>query len=132
MIILAFKICSRQTIQRRQAPLPSIALRHIWDRTQDLLGARSLLFLSFKKCHASDIRSATLASWLKQIILICYKQVHQQPLDLVQVKADDIRAFEATEAFYDGVLVDKIHASLSLEGTLYLQKLLSKSLNMVR
>ena len=52
-------------------------------RAQDLRGSRSLLFISFKKGHTSDIRPATLSSWLKQTILLCNKQADQQALDLV-------------------------------------------------
>ena len=66
------------------------------------------LFISFKKGHTSDIRPATLSSWLKQTILLCYKQADQQALGLVQVKAHDIRAFAASKAFYGGVSVDQI------------------------
>ena len=87
---------------------PVRALRFYLDRTKDLRGSRSLLFISFKKGHTSDIRSATLSSWLKQTILLCYKQADQQALDLVQVKAHDIRAFAASKAFYGGVSVDQI------------------------
>ena len=72
---------------------PVWALRYYLDRTKDLRGSRSLLFISFKKGHTLDIRPATLSSWLKQTILLCYKQADQQALDLVQVKAHDIRAF---------------------------------------
>ena len=53
-------------------------------------------------------RPATMSSWLKQTILLCYKQADQQALDLVQVKAHDIRAFSASKAFYGGVSVDQI------------------------
>ena len=84
------------------------ALRYYLDRTKDLRGSRSLLFISFKKGHTSDIRPAILSSWLKQTILLCYKQADQQAFDLVQVKAHDIRAFLASKAFYGGVSVDQI------------------------
>ena len=87
---------------------PVRALRYYLDRTKDLRGSRSLLFISFKKGHTSDIRPATLSSWLKQTILLCYKQADQQALDPVQVKAHDIRAFAASKAFYGGVSVDQI------------------------
>ena len=87
---------------------PVRALRYYLDRTKDLRGSRSLLFISFKKGHTSDIRPATLSSWLKQTILLCYKQADQQALDLLQVKAHDIRAFAASKAFYGGVSVDQI------------------------
>ena len=72
---------------------PVWALRYYLDRTKDLRGSRSLLFISFKKGHTPDIRPATLSSRLKQTILLCYKQADQQALDLVQVKAHDIQAF---------------------------------------
>ena len=81
---------------------PVRALRYYLDRTKDLRVS------IFKKGHTSDIRPATLSSWLKQTILLCYKQADQQALDLVQVKAYDIRAFAASKAFYGGVLVDQI------------------------
>ena len=42
---------------------PVRALRFYLDRTKDLRGARSLLFISFKKGHTSDIRPATLSSY---------------------------------------------------------------------
>ena len=64
---------------------PVRALRYYLDRTKDLRGSRSLLFISFKQGHTSDIRPAPLSSWLKQTILLCYKQADQQALDLVQV-----------------------------------------------
>ena len=87
---------------------PVRALRYYLDRIKDLRGSRSLLFISFKKGHTSDIRPATLSSWLKQTILLCYKQADQQALDLVQVKAHDIRAFASSKVYYGGVLVDQI------------------------
>ena len=62
----------------------------------------------FHLLHTTDIKPATLSSWLKQTILLCYKQADQQALDLVQVKAHDIRAFAASNAFYGGVSVDQI------------------------
>ena len=87
---------------------PVQALRYYLDRTKYLRGSRSFRFISFKKGHTSDIRPATLSSWLKQTILLCYKQADQQALDLVQVKAHDIRAFAASKAFYGAVSVDQI------------------------
>ena len=83
---------------------PVRALRYYLDRKRLSIPS----FISFKKGHTSDIRPATLSSWLKQTILLCYKQADQQALDLVQVKAHDIRAFAASKAFYGGVSVDQI------------------------
>ena len=71
-------------------------------------GCRSLLFISFKKGHTSDIRPAKLSFLLKPTIILCHKQANQQALDLVQAKAHDIQAFTASKAFYGGVSVDQI------------------------
>ena len=97
-----------KTIQEDRTLCLVQALRYYLDRTKDLRGSRSLLFISFKKGHTSVIRPATLSHWLKQTILLCYKQADQQALDLVQVKAHDIRAFAASKGFYGGVSVDQI------------------------
>ena len=98
-------IIDRQFKEDR-ALCPVRALRYYLDRTKDLRGSRSLPFISFKKGYTSDIRPTTLSSWLKQTILLCYKQADQQALDLVQV--NDIRAFVASKVFYGGVSVDQI------------------------
>ena len=43
---------------------PVRTLRYYLDQTKGLRGSRSLLFISFKKGHTSDIRPAILSSWL--------------------------------------------------------------------
>ena len=111
---------------------PVRALRFYLDRTKDVRGSQSLLFISFKKGHTSDIRPAILSSWLKQTILLCYKQADQQALDLVQVKAHDIRAFAASKAFYGGVSVESNHASVSLESSPHICNFLPKRPDLVR
>ena len=57
-----------------------------------------------------------VATLLKQTIPLCYKQADQQSLDLVQVKAHDIRAFAASKAFYGGVSVDQIMQACHWKG----------------
>ena len=101
------KILDRQFKEDRTL-CPVRALRYYLDQSKVLRGSRSHLFISFKKGHTSDIRLATLSSWLKQNILLCYKQADQQALDLVRVIAHNIRAFTASKAFYGGVTLDQI------------------------
>ena len=64
--------------------------------------------MQFYFLEERDIRPATLSFWLKQTILLCYKQADHQALDLVHVKAHDIMAFAASKVFYGGVSVDQI------------------------
>ena len=56
----------------------------------NLRGSWSLFFISFKKGHTSNIRPATLSSWLRQTILLCYKQADQQALNCLVVAAHQI------------------------------------------
>ena len=57
----------------------------------------------------SDIRPATLSSWLKQTILLCYKQADQQALDLVQeLKRMTLGPSQPIRPFCGGVSVDQI------------------------
>ena len=106
MIIPALTTIADEQFKEDMTLCPARALIYYLDCTQDLQGTRSLLFISFKTGHSSDIKPATLSLWWKQIILMCYKQVDQDALDLVQVKAHDIRAFAASMAFYSGISVD--------------------------
>ena len=94
-------IVDRQ-IKEHRTLCPVQALRYYLDRTKDLRGSQSLLFISFKKGHTSDIRPATLSSWLKQTILLCYKQADQQALDLFQLKVHDIRVLRPLRPFTVG------------------------------
>ena len=56
----------RQTIQTRQNPVSGTGPEVLFGSDQRPRGSPSLLFISFKKGHTSDIRPATLSSWLKQ------------------------------------------------------------------
>ena len=96
---------------------PVRALRYYFHQTKDLRGSRSLL------------RHTTLSSWLKQTILLCYKQPAQQCLDLVQVKANGIRAFVVSEAFYSSVSVDQIMQACQRTFTNFYLKDLTESGN---
>ena len=82
-------------------------LRYYQDRTKGLRGSRFLPFSSFKRTHLRHQTRYTVFL-VKITILLCFKQGDQQALDLVQVKAHDIRAFTASKALYGGVLVDQI------------------------
>ena len=97
---------------------PVWALRYYLDRTKDMRGSRSLLFISFKK---SGIRPTTLSSWLKQTILLCYNSPW-------------------TWSKFKGTTLGQVgwgfggpnHASLSLESSQHIYKFLPKRPYLVR
>ena len=87
---------------------PVIALRYYLDRTSDLRQNKELVFVSFKKGFDKDISPATISSWIKQTVILCYELSDQEALTLHQVKAHDVRAFAASKAFQSGVSLEQI------------------------
>ena len=82
---------------------PVRALRYYLDRTSDLRQGKELVF-GFDK----DISPATISSWIKQTVILCYELSDHQAHTLHQVKAHDVRAFAASKAFQSGVSLEQI------------------------
>ena len=87
---------------------PVRALRYYLDRTSDIRQHKELVFVSFKKGFDKDISSATISSWIKQTVILCYECSDHQAHTLHQVKAHDVRAFAASKAFQSGVSLEQI------------------------
>ena len=87
---------------------PVRALRYYLDRTADLRQNKELVFVSFKKGFDKDISPATISSWIKQTVILCYELSDQEALTLHQVKAHDVRAFAASKAFQSGISLNQI------------------------
>ena len=52
---------------------PVRALHYYLDRTSDLRQNKELIFVSFKKGFDKDISPATISSWIKQTVILCYE-----------------------------------------------------------
>ena len=87
---------------------PVRALRYYLDRTSELRQNKELVFVSFKKGFDKDISPATISSWIKQTVILCYEISDQESLTLHHVKAHDVRAFAASKAFQSGISLDQI------------------------
>ena len=90
---------------------PVRALRYYLVKTKDLRSNKQLVFVSFKKNFGKDIVPATVSSWIKQTILLCYQLSNEDAQRLHQVRAHDVRAFAASKAFQGGVSLDQILAA---------------------
>ena len=87
---------------------PVRALSTYLKLTADLRQDKALLFVSYKQGHSKDIQCSTISSWIKNTIKYCYSRVENSDMDLLGVKAHDVRAFAASKAFYGGVFMDQI------------------------
>ena len=87
---------------------PVRSLRYCLDRTSDIRQDKELVFVSFKKGFDKDISPATISSWIKQTVILCYELSHHHAHTLHQVKAHDVRVFAASKAFQAGVSLEQI------------------------
>ena len=87
---------------------PVRALRYYLDRTSNIRQDKELVFVSFKKGFDKDISPATISSWIKETVILCYELSDHQAHTLHQVKAHDVRAFAASKAFQSGVSLEQI------------------------
>ena len=107
VVVPALK-CSQDSPDTDVLLCPVRALQCYMDRTKDSRGGRQLLFISYKLGHSKDIQCSTISSWIKNTIKFCYTKVDNADMDLVRVKAHDVRAFAASKAFYGGISMDQI------------------------
>ena len=87
---------------------PVRALRYYMDATSDLREGKKLVFVSFKKSFKKEISPATISSWIKKTILLCYEKSDEESQNLHRVKAHDVRAFAASKAFHSGMSLDNL------------------------
>ena len=96
------------SIKSDRSLCPVRALCYYLNRTSDLRQNKELVFVFFKKGFDKDISPATISSWIKQNVILCYELSDQEALTLHQVQAHDIRAFAASEAFQSTVSLEQI------------------------
>ena len=80
-------------------------------RTSDLRQNKELVFISFKKDFDKDISPATIFSWIKKTVILCYELSDKEALTLHNVKSHDVKAFAASKAFQWGVSLEQISSA---------------------
>ena len=111
VIIPALAPSLDRSLKEDRSLCPVRALRYYLDKTKDLRSGKELVFISFRKSFQKDIVPATVSSWIKQTIVLCYQMSDQQAQQLHQVRAHDVRTFAASKAFQGGVPLDQILAA---------------------
>ena len=103
VVILALAPTLDRSLEPDRSLCPIRALRYYLDRTSTIRQGKELVFVSFKKGFDKDISPATISSWIKQTVILCYELSDHHAHTLHQVKAHDVRAFAASKAFQSGV-----------------------------
>ena len=93
-----------RSLKEDRSLCPVRALRYYLDRTKDLRKGKDLVFVSFRTSFQKDIVPATISSWIKQTVMLCYQLSDEESHSLHQIRAHDVRAFAASKAFQGGVI----------------------------
>ena len=67
-----------RSLKEDKSLCPVRALRYYLDRTKDLRSGKDLVFVSVRKSFQKDIVPATVSSWIKQTVLLCYQLSDQE------------------------------------------------------
>ena len=100
-----------RSLKEDRSLCPVRALRYYLNRTKDLRKGKNLVFVSFRTSFQKDIVPATISSWIKQTVKLCYQLSDEDSHSLHQVRAHDVRAFAASKAFQGGVSLDQTLAA---------------------
>ena len=82
VIIPALAPSLDRSLKEDRSLCPVRALRYYLDKTKDLRSGKELVFISFRKSFQKDIVPATVSSWIKQTIVLCYQLSDQQAQQL--------------------------------------------------
>ena len=115
-----------KTLKEDKSLCPLRALRYYLDRTKDLRAGKDLVFVSFRKSFQKDIVPATIASWIRQTVLLCYQLLDEEAQNKYQVRAHDVRAFAASKVFQGGVSLDQILSACHWKAPQHLYTVLSE------
>ena len=105
VIIPALAPALDQSLKKDKIPCPVRALHFYLGKTKDIRQGKELGFFSFRRSFSKDIVPATISSWIKQTVDLCYQHLD----DNAQVSASsNVRAFAASKAFQGSVPLDQI------------------------
>ena len=82
VVIAALAPSLDRSLKGDRSLCPVRALRYYLDRTSDLRQNKELVFVSFKNGFDKDISPATISSWIKQTVILCYELSAQEALSL--------------------------------------------------
>ena len=70
--------------------------------------SRDRLFVSYRLGFHREIALPTISSWIKKTIIMCYDLANDEDLVLAKVKAHQVRALAASQAFYNNAPIASV------------------------
>ena len=102
-IIKALDSPANSTSPRDVALCPVRALRAYLDKTAPLRGDTTQLFISLVRKSPGPVRKNTVASWLRQTVLLAYQDWKPGAANDLRVSSHEVRAIATSTAFFHNV-----------------------------
>ena len=77
-VITALASTLDRSLKSDRSLCPVRALCYYLDRTSDIRQNKEVVFVSFKKGFNKDISPATISSWIKRTVVLCYELSDQE------------------------------------------------------
>ena len=94
--IPSLKQVAGSDLPRERSLCPVRCLKEYLKRTKGRAGKRKLLFLSTQANRKTDIKKPTLSSWVKNLIMYCYRNPTDRVAELTGFRTHDIRGIGTT------------------------------------
>ena len=115
-----------KTLKEDRSLGPVRVLRYYLDRTKDLHKHKELVLISFKKDFDADISPATISSWIKKIVILCYQLLDQEGPGFASGEGSQCKSFCCVQSFPRMCLLGSDPNSLSLKVAQHLHSILFK------
>ncbi len=95
---------------RRLCPVRALLQYRKTTATPECRKGRSKLFISYKPSMATEIKKATISSWIVKLIRLAYSTEGEDPraLELHKISAHEVRALSASCSVFRGMSVDTV------------------------
>ena len=106
----AFTSVGSADTDRRLCPVRALLQYRKTTATPECRKGRSKLFISYKPSMATEIKKATISSWIVKLIRLAYSTEGEDPraLELHKISAHEVRALSASCSVFRGMSVDTV------------------------
>ena len=96
--------CRSSDFNRKLCPIR--AIKAYIDRTKSIRNGRTRLFIPTKGDH--DLKKSTISSWIKYTISHAYKSLSKHQIQLLKVKAHELRALSTSWAYTSSIPLEEV------------------------
>jgi len=108
LIIKALSKSLSKDLQEDRSLCAVRAIKYYLDKTKATRQGREKFFIAYKKGYTQEICKNTISGWIKKTVLLAYKSAPKEDIQVLGVKAHDVRGLAASWALLKSSSLDDI------------------------